>query len=604
MRSMFRKCVLAALLLGLAALPPAAVMAQGQAPARTTDRNVIIFVADGLRYGSVTPENMPNFSRLKAEGVDFTNSHSLYPTQTTVNASAIATGHYIGDTGNFGNTIWMNKRMISLHGADLGFLESNAVLDEMNERFGGNYINETSLMAAARAAGYQTAIIGKEGPARIQDLTAKGDGSETLIVDDETGHEDGVGLPVWFSRAMRAAFFDPVMPATTQPNILQQVNQTKAVTRIVLPHFKESGKPFLMLVWSRDPDTTQHNARDSQGELSPGINSRSALAAARNADSMLGDIRAALKDQGLEESTDLFVTADHGFLTVSRTSATSPSARTVAGTITDVTPGFVAKDLALTFGLQIRNAGQTGAPLDISANPTISFGSAILGRDPAKPEIVVASNAGSDLIYLPNAETAKSRAAEIVNFLLGQDYTGAIFVNDRLGKIPGALSMSDVNLIGGAKTPAPDIFLSFRSFLNTGCAIELQCAVGVHDTTQGVGQGSHGSLSRAETRNFMAAVGPSFKTGFANPAPISNADIAPTLAQIMGVALPARGALRGRVISEALKGGAAVTATRDTIVSAPGPGGVRTILNRQSVGQTHYFDAAGIEGRVVGLTPP
>src|SRR6185437_7124382 len=47
--------------------------------------NVIIFVGDGLRYGSVEPGNMPNMARLKHDGVDFTNSHSLYPTVTTVN---------------------------------------------------------------------------------------------------------------------------------------------------------------------------------------------------------------------------------------------------------------------------------------------------------------------------------------------------------------------------------------------------------------------------------------------------------------------------------------------------------------------------------------
>ena len=63
-------------------------------------------MADGLRYGSVEPGNMPNMFKLKTEGVDFTNSHSLFPTITTVNASAIATGHYIGDTGDFGNTIY------------------------------------------------------------------------------------------------------------------------------------------------------------------------------------------------------------------------------------------------------------------------------------------------------------------------------------------------------------------------------------------------------------------------------------------------------------------------------------------------------------------
>ena len=100
----------AGLVLALFALP---AFAQAPAPSATKpQRNIIIFVADGLRYGSVEPGNMPNLTRVKTEGVDFTNSHSLYPTVTTVNASAIATGHYIGDTGNFGNTLWTAQPMI------------------------------------------------------------------------------------------------------------------------------------------------------------------------------------------------------------------------------------------------------------------------------------------------------------------------------------------------------------------------------------------------------------------------------------------------------------------------------------------------------------
>jgi len=84
--------------------------------------NIIIFVADGLRYGSVEPGNMPNLTKLKTEGVDFTNSHSLFPTITTVNASAIATGHYIGDTGDFGNTLYTGTPMISGHGSPVAGL--------------------------------------------------------------------------------------------------------------------------------------------------------------------------------------------------------------------------------------------------------------------------------------------------------------------------------------------------------------------------------------------------------------------------------------------------------------------------------------------------
>ena len=52
-----------------------AAPATAQPPSSPKPHNIIIFVADGLRYGSVEPGNMPNFYRLKTEGVDFTNSH-------------------------------------------------------------------------------------------------------------------------------------------------------------------------------------------------------------------------------------------------------------------------------------------------------------------------------------------------------------------------------------------------------------------------------------------------------------------------------------------------------------------------------------------------
>src|SRR5665213_1092058 len=99
----------------------APALAQTRAPASAQPHNIIIFVADGLRYGSVEPDNMPNMAQLKADGVDFTNSHSLYPTLTTVNASAIATGHYIGDTGDFANTLYTAVPMLGFKGAQVGF---------------------------------------------------------------------------------------------------------------------------------------------------------------------------------------------------------------------------------------------------------------------------------------------------------------------------------------------------------------------------------------------------------------------------------------------------------------------------------------------------
>jgi len=591
-----------AAILGLAICATLALPAQAQTPARPA-RNIIIFVADGLRYGSVEANNMPNMHRLKTEGVDFTNSHSLYPTVTTVNASAIATGHYIGDTGDFGNTLWTATPMISLKNSPVGFLEDDTVLSEMNQKFGGNYLNETTLIAAARAQGFSTAVIGKEGPTRIQDSTAASDGSETLVLDDSTGHDGGVGLPGWYTRGLKQNFVASATPKTNVPNIEQEVNLMKATTRIVLPHFAQARKPFAMLFWSRDPDMSQHNTRDSLGEYDPGINGPSGKAGTRNADTMLGELLAALKAQGLDKTTDVFVTADHGFLTVAHSSATSPSAHLDAGApLSELSSGFLAVDLATTLGLPLRDPGATGTAIDFSNGGKPSGGSGILGRDPAHPDAIVASNGGSDLIYLPGAN-AKALAGDIVKFLTTQDYVGAIFVNDKLGKFPGALAMSDVNLMGSAKTPVPSIYVSFRSFA-LACENPLQCAVGVHDTPLQTGQGSHGSLSRAETRNFMAAIGPDFKTGFADPAPISNADIAPTMAHLAGIDLPAKGKLKGRVISEALTGGAGVDVSKRTIQSPPAANGARTILNVQEVGDTRYFDAAGFPDRAVGLTRP
>src|SRR5689334_1699890 len=172
----------ATIVLALAlALPAAARPAKHHpAPAR---HNVIIFVADGLRYDSVTPETAPTIYALRHEGVDFTNSHSIYPTVTTANASAIATGHYLGDTGDYGNTLWFGYPVQAKGGTPLTFFEDDGVLRDVKAHFGDGYMGETSLLAAARAAGMATAVIGKIGPAAIQDITSmtSGDG---IVVDD------------------------------------------------------------------------------------------------------------------------------------------------------------------------------------------------------------------------------------------------------------------------------------------------------------------------------------------------------------------------------------------------------------------------------------
>ncbi len=92
--------------LRLAALGVLSVLALAPV-AQAQPHNVIIFVADGLRSKIVTPQTAPALAEVRDKGVDFANSHSLFPTVTTPNASAIATGHRLGDTGDFGNMLYV-----------------------------------------------------------------------------------------------------------------------------------------------------------------------------------------------------------------------------------------------------------------------------------------------------------------------------------------------------------------------------------------------------------------------------------------------------------------------------------------------------------------
>jgi len=596
----------------LAALVLAA-SADAQTPAQPP-HNVIIFVADGLRSGIVSDQTAPEMARIRREGVDFHNSHSLYPTVTTPNASAIATGHGLGDTGDFGNAVWIGAPMSSASPSRLANLEDDETLGNMNARFGGNYLNETSLLAAARAAGFSTAVIGKQGPAAIQDVTAR-DGAATIVIDDVTGYPGGIPLAPDVAKAIKAIGLDPQAedrglngdPGTFErsgvhvANVQQQDWFAAVATKVLLPRFKAAGKPFVLVFWSRDPDGTQHFNGDSLNSLTPGINGPTSLAGIKNADDDLGRLRAALTALGLAETTDIVVTADHGFSVVSKESKTSRAAKIAYLDVkTGFLPrGFLAIDLAAALKAPLFDGA--GLPVNWKKGEHPRADGELIGKSAKTPDLAIANNGGSDLIYLLGKDK-KPLAAKVVKAAMAQDYVGAVFVDDALGDIPGTLPLSAIGLKGAALTPRPSIIIGFRSF-STGCANPELCAAEVADTEYQEGQGIHGSFSRADTHNFMAAVGPDFKAGYVDPAPVSNADWAPTLRQILGLKVQAKGTLVGRVMAEALPGGAEPKTTADVVRSRKAPGGFETVLDVQKVGAETYFDAAGMPGRVVGLNP-
>ena len=623
---------------------------QGTQPtAKPTKNNIIIFVADGLRHGSVNAMDTPTLWRVRQEGVHFKNSHSLFPTFTTANASAIATGHYLGDTGDFSNVIWTKYLLFSsgnfgrTDGASVTpFLEDDQIIGDLSDHYQGNYLHETTLLQAARDHGYQTAVVGKLGPAAIQDVEELAPKNREfavpadLILDDSTGRFNPLGsthnAAPPLSQPMLDAFkgkLSTIAPDrtngcakndscsnssthTTAANWGQEQYMVDATTQAILPTLA-GHPPFLLVFWSRDPDGTQHNQADSAGMhnpldtndgLVPGINGPTSKKALRNADEALHQLLAFLHDNKLEETTDVIITSDHGFATISRSDINSQQEKTRSPSVQNgVLPnGFLAMDLAKHFGYSLfdpdipepkGSGGNSFRRVDIAKGEHLLRGNALLGKevhssDGSDAKIIVAANGGSDLIYVPNGD--KDMVREISKFLATTDYVGGLFVNDELGPVDGTLPMSAIGLMGQTPLPKPSIVVSFKVFYLTPG--DLQSGVQVSDTSLQQGQGMHGGFGRESTFNNMAAIGPDFKPNFTDDAPVSNADIAPTVAKIIGIELPSHGTLRGRVMAEALTTASSTIASEKAVSVSKELGGKVTILEYQKAAGRLYFDRA------------
>jgi len=568
--------------------------------------NLILFIPDGMRALKVSPETAPAMAAVRDKGVNFKNPHSLFPTFTMANSSAMATGHYLGDTSTFSNTIFTGYTVDPAGHTVTPFIENDLVIGDIDEHFGGNYLNEEVLLQLARAKGYSTAAIGKVGPTLIFDHTdrATANGRHSIVIDDATGGPKGVplsdeakaaltkaGLPLATpSRGDNGKAGSATTPGTTVANVTQQAYFADVATKAVLPLFKERDKPFVLVFWSRDPDGSQHNTGDSLNKIVPGINGPTSLAGIRNADDNLAQLRKALDDLGLAATTNIMIAADHGFSTISKESKTSPSTK---GSYPD-TPagflpmGFLAIDLSKALKLPLHDPNNKNAMVGDNAYP--KAGNGVIGKNPEKPDVVVATNGGKE----------RKLTRQVIAALMAQDYVSGLFVDDDLGNFPGTLPMSTIALKGSSKLPRPTIVVNFRSYA-AGCGEPTVCSVEVADTVLRQGQGMHGSFSRGDTMNFMAAIGPDFKAGFVNPLPVSNADIGMTAAKLLGLSAQHKGRLMGRVMTEAMPNGATPQAHSGHISSKPYANGLRTVLQFQRVGAQRYFDAAGFPGRTVGL---
>ena len=144
-------------------------------------------------------------------------------------------------------------------------------------------------------------------------------------------------------------------------------------------------------------------------------------------------------------------------------------------------------------------------------------GNGLLGADLGRP-----SRSGRrlqwrlDLIYLPGPD-AGEMPGNIVTFLSGQDYASGLFVNDALGKFPGALPMRHGEPHRRmARTPTPAICVNFRSF-SGNCGDPLQCTVEVADTLARHRPGQSWQLQPGRDPEFHGRLGPRLQGGLSCP---------------------------------------------------------------------------------------
>jgi hypothetical protein len=549
--------------------------------------------------------------------------------------------------------VWLTKPDTpAAPGSIVPFLEADEILANMNSTFGGNYLGERPLLSVARRKGITVAAVGKLGPTAIQlndvigwDQFGMLQSNGAIVVDDSTGHENGIVLPDSIFHAIadvglptqaptRSNGFadksqwnngysgDATSPGTLAANSVQEQWFADVTTKVLLPSFAELNKPFLLLFWSRDPDGTQHNHGDSLQQLSPGINGSSVQRALRNVDHCLAQLLDWLNAHpDIKATTDVIVTSDHGFATISRreiaadgTETSEPSALLDYELLAKEKPepkgtlpvGFLAVDLAIRAHMRLYDpAVRASSGPSVYAELSVggehsqhpSGGSALLGDtvraiDGSDARVIVAGNGGSDLLYVPSGET--KLVHNLVEILTQLDYVSGIFVDDHYCAdtvgCPGALRLSNIGLVGTSKVPRPAIVVNFKEFYRSPG--NLLSGVQIADTVLQEGQGNHGGFGRDQTLNNMAAMGPDFRSGI-DPLPMGNIDIAPTVAHIMGYSLPSNGKLVGRVLDEALAGAHQTVPNPPQIQkSSPASNGLSTLVEYQEYGGVRYLDRA------------
>lgn len=600
-------------------------------------KRVILFVWDGMRPDAISEADTPNLAALKRAGTYFSDNHSSYPTFTMMNAAAFATGSFSGKSGFYGNSLWKPGAPARTSGGnavdmnDPVFTEDYGILRQLDRNQDNHLLLVQTLLQTAQKNGLVTAAVGKSGPAFMQDYKTGG-----FVIDEKAV------FPLSFARELQAAHIalpenapfayrdgelkladdngdptfnsplmhldDSVTPNPADDHGAPPTAANKYLMSVFLDYILPKKHPDISIVWLRNPDSTEHPY---------GVGSPNFHLALKAQDELLGKLQAKLAELGMDKDTDLIVVSDHGHSNVSGPLDLFPLRKVENGKMGEVdnAHGYsVSGDIRLAHelsmaGIHAYDGGDCmydpvmsgiladGRQLHSDTTPTDG---ACGDRTPKyttpayellhpflpRGAFVVVANGGSDYLYQPDHDP--ERIEKAVRFLQGREEFGAIFVDDRYGDIPGTLPLSMVRL-ENAEGRNPDIVVGYT--FDEHAVIQGMPGIEFEGVSSYVNHGMHGSFSPIDVHNTLIGSGPDFNTGFVDPLPSGNVDVAPTIAHIFGLTLPQAD---GRPLLEALRASKSATcsiAPRTITPRQPATGlKVQSSIGKDTGKSTYTFD--------------
>jgi predicted AlkP superfamily pyrophosphatase or phosphodiesterase len=485
------------------------IIAFGQSKPTGTKTLIVFF--DGLRPDYITPEGMPNLYAFRKQGVYGKQHHSIYPTVTRVNSSGYSTGSYPAKTGLMGNTVYFPE-VDKVTGINTG---DATELNRITKATNGKLLTAVSLGELLQAAGKKMMVFssGSTGQALLQNHTVSGGAivNPTLI------------LPESFKEEVIKTV-GPI-PSHEKPNTAQHKWVADALIKLGLA---QNG-PEVSAIWFSDPDGTAH---------SDGIGAETAVASIKSVDTQFGRILDHLKSTHLDETYNILISTDHGFITHS-------GKQSIAA-------------LLLEKGLK---------------------------KDKLSDDVIIAE--GAMYVKDHNPEVIK----KIVATLQEQEFIGPVFTKgakkgDVKGWVDGTLSFEAIHW--DHPTRAADILVD-ENWDDT------KNKFGYAGTSFSGGVAGHGGFSPYEVHIALIASGPDFKKAYESELPTSNVDIAPTVLHLQNIPVPA--SMDGRVVYELLskKSSKANLKAKEDIVETEvklPTGTYKVMLHRTLLGNRTYIDYA------------